>query len=141
MTQNKQKFNAKKIEYNGIIFDSTVEKNYYIELQQKVKNGEIKSFSIQPKYVLQDKFVKYGKKFREICYSPDFMIINNDDSITLVDVKGFSTPASELRKKLFDYKFRDIKLVWLTYVKKHGGWVTVEELKKLRKENKKLLNK
>ena len=141
MTQNKQKFNAKKIEYNGIIFDSTVEKNYYIELQQKVKNGEIKSFSIQPKYVLQDKFTKFDKKYREISYSPDFMIINNDDSITLVDVKGFSTPASELRKKLFDYKFRDIKLVWLTYVKKHGGWVTVEELKKLRKENKKSLNK
>ena len=141
MTQKKQKFNAKKIEYNGITFDSTVEKNYYIELQQKVKNGEIKSFSIQPKYILQDKFTKFDKHYREISYSPDFMIINNDDSITLVDVKGFSTVASELRKKLFDYKFRDIRLVWITYVKKYGGWVEIDQLKKLRKENNKLLNK
>lgn len=141
MTQKKQKFNAKKIEYDGIIFDSTSEKNYYIELQQKVKSGEIKSFSIQPKYILQDKFTKYGKNYREITYSPDFKVINNDDSVTLVDVKGMSTPASELRKKLFDFQYPTIQLIWLTYVKKYGGFIEVDNLKKLRKDNKKILNK
>lgn len=141
MTQKKQKFNAKKIEYDGITFDSKLECEYYKELMLKVKNGEIKSFSIQPKYILQDKFTKFDKHYREISYSPDFMIINNDDSITLIDVKGFSTPASEIRKKLFDFQYPDIQLIWLTYVKKYGGWVTIEELKKLRKDNKKILNK
>jgi hypothetical protein len=141
MTQKKQKFNAKKIEYDGIIFDSTSEKNYYIELQQKFKSGEIKSFSIQPKYILQDKFTKYGKNYREITYSPDFKVINNDDSITLVDVKGFSTPASELRKKLFDFQYPSVQLIWLTYVKKYGGWIEIDQLKKLRKDNRKILNK
>ena len=141
MTQKKQKFNAKKIEYDGIIFDSKVECEYYKELMNKVKNGEIKSFSIQPKYILQDKFTKYGKNYREITYSPDFMIVNNDDSITLVDVKGFSTPASELRKKLFDFQYPTIQLIWLTYVKKYGGFIELDQLKKLRKDNKKILNK
>lgn len=141
MTQKKQKFNAKKIEYDGITFDSKLECEYYKELMLKVKNGEIKSFSIQPKYILQDKFTKYGKNYREISYSPDFMIINNDDSITLIDVKGFSTPASEMRKKLFDFQYPDIQLIWLTYVKKYGGFIELDQLKKLRKDNKKILNK
>lgn len=137
MTQKKQKFNAKKIEYDGIIFDSKLECEYYKELMLKVKNGEIKSFSIQPKYILQDKFTKYGKSYREISYSPDFAILNNDDSITLIDVKGFSTPASEMRKKMFDFQYPDIQLIWLTYVKKYGGWIEINDLKKLRKDNKK----
>lgn len=141
MTQKKQKFNAKKIEYDGITFDSKLECEYYKELMLKVKNGEIKSFSIQPKYILQDKFTKYGKNYREISYSPDFMIINNDDGVTLIDVKGFSTPASEIRKKMFDFQYPDIQLIWLTYVKKFGGWIETDKLKKLRKDNKKILNK
>ena len=141
MTQKKQKFNAKKIEYDGIKFDSKVECEYYKELMSKVMNREIKSFSIQPRYVLQDKFTKYGKNYREITYSPDFMIVNNDDSVTLVDVKGYSTPASELRKKLFDFQYPTIQLIWLTYVKKYGGWIEIDQLKKLRKDNKKILNK
>ena len=141
MTQKKQKFNAKKIEYDGITFDSKVECEYYKELMSKVMNREIKSFSIQPRYVLQDKFTKYGKNYREITYSPDFMIVNNDDSVTLVDVKGYSTPASELRKKLFDFQYPNIQLIWLTYVKKYGGWIEIDQLKKLRKDNKKILNK
>lgn len=141
MTQKKQKFNAKKIEYDGIIFDSKTECEYYKELMSKVKSGEIKSFSIQPRYILQDKFTKYGKNYREITYSPDFMIVNNDDSITLVDVKGYSTPASELRKKLFDFQYPTIQLIWLTYVKKYGGFIEIDQLKKLRKDNKKILNK
>lgn len=141
MTQKKQKFNAKKIEYDGIIFDSKLECEYYKELMSNVKNGEIKSFSIQPKYILQDKFTKYGKSYREISYSPDFKVIMNDDSIILYDIKGFSTQASEMRKKLFDFQYRDIQLIWLTYVKKYGGWIETDQLKKLRKDNKKILNK
>lgn len=141
MTQKKQKFNAKKIEYDGIIFDSKTECDYFIHLKEKVKSGEIKSFTTQPNYVLQPKFTKYNKHYREISYSPDFMIVNNDDSITLVDVKGFSTQASEMRRKMFDYQFPNIELIWITYVKKYNGWISVDELKKIRKYNKKSLNK
>ena len=134
------KYNAKKVELDGHLFDSKVEAEYYTLLQSKVKNGEIKSFSIQPKYVLIPKFEKNGIKYREMTYTPDFLIVNNDDTELVVDVKGFSTLASELRKKLFDYLYKDIELIWLTYSKKYGGWLKYEELKKQRKVNKLLKN-
>lgn len=137
MTQKKQKFNVSKVVYKGITFDSNIEKEYYIFLEEKVARGEIKSFATQPYYLIQEKFIKDGKHYREIGYTPDFKIVNNDDSVLLVDIKGFSTPISEMRKKLFDYKYKDIKLVWLTYVKKYGGWIEVCDLKKLRAKDKK----
>lgn len=138
MTQKKQKFNAKKVEYDGYIFDSKVEKDFYIHLSEQVQSGKIKSFTTQPNYLLQPKFTKYNKNYREISYTPDFKIIENDDTIKLYDVKGMATQASELRKKLFDYQYPDIELIWITYVKKYGGWIDFESLKKKRKENKKI---
>lgn len=131
------KYNAKKVECDGIVFDSIVEKRYYEELKIKKMNGEIKSFSIQPTYQLIPKFEKFGVKYRAMTYTPDFLIINNDDTETLVDIKGFGTLASELRKKLFDYLYQDKQLIWLSYSKKWGGFVEYKELQRLRKVNKK----
>lgn len=134
------KYNSKKVEYKGITFDSKSELQYFQELEEKVANGEIKSFSIQPTYTLIESFEKFGKKYRAMTYTPDFLVTHNDNSIQLVDIKGFGTIASEMRKKLFDYKYRDVELIWLTYSKKYGGWVRYHDLIKLRKENKKNLN-
>ena len=131
------KYNSKKVEYKGILFDSKVEMKYYQELEQKVDRGEIKSFSTQPTYTLIPKFEKFGKKYRAMTYTPDFLIINNDDTELLVDIKGFGTLASELRKKLFDYFYQDKELIWLSYSKKYGGFIEYSELIRLRKENKK----
>ena len=131
------KYNSKKVEYKGIVFDSKAECDYFKELELKVDRGEIKSFSTQPKYELIPKFEKNGIKYRAMTYTPDFLIINNDDTETLVDIKGFGTLASELRKKLFDYLYQDKELIWLTYSKKWGGWIPYKELQRLRKENKK----
>lgn len=131
------KYNSKKVEYKGIQFDSKVECDYFKELEIKKMNGEIKSFSIQPTYQLIPKFEKFGTKYRAMTYTPDFLIINNDDTETLVDIKGFGTLASELRKKLFDYLYQDKQLIWLSYSKKYGGFIEYKELQRLRKANKK----
>lgn len=130
------KYNSKIVEYNGIAFDSKMECDYYKYLEEKVKNGEIRSFSIQPKFVLIPKFEKLGNKYREMTYTPDFSITNKDGSQLLVDIKGFGNQTSELRKKLFDYTFPFIELQWISYSKKYGGWILYEELIKLRKLNK-----
>jgi len=131
------KYNSKKVKVDGIEFDSKQESRFYLYLKEKLDRKEIKSFELQPSYELTPKFIKCGKTIRAITYAPDFKVIYNDDTIELYDVKGFSTQASEIRKKLFDYRYPDIKLTWITYVKKYGGWIETDKLKKIRKENKK----
>lgn len=133
----KTKYNSKKIIVDGIKFDSMQESSYYLLLKDKLANKEIKSFELQPSYELTPKFMKNGKLIRAMTYAPDFLIVHLDDSLEAIDVKGFSTQASEMRKKLFDYRYPDIKLTWISYVKKYGGWIEINELKRLRKENKK----
>jgi len=44
---------------------------------------------------------------------------------------------SDLRRKLFDFKYSSTKLTWLSYAKKWGGWIEFDELKKIRRNNKK----
>lgn len=131
------KYNSKRVEYNGIVFDSKLEAEFYKELEIRLMNGEIKNFSIQPKYVLIPKFTKDGKNYREMTYTPDFLIEHLNGNIEAIDIKGFGNQSSEIRKKLFDYFYRDVKLEWLTYSKKYGGWIEYGELIRLRKLNKK----
>lgn len=131
------KYNSKKVIVDGINFDSKSESDYYIVLKDKLANKEIKSFELQPSYELTPKFMKNGKLIRSMSYAPDFLIVHLDDSLEAIDVKGFSTQASEMRKKLFDYRYPNIKLTWISYCKKWGGWIEISELKRLRKLNKK----
>lgn len=92
---------------------------------------------MQPKFELQPKFKKNGKLFREINYVADFKVYNNDGTIEIIDTKGFETTDFKLKKKMFEYKYPDLTLICLTYVKKYGGWINTDELKQIRKENKK----
>jgi len=131
------KYNSKKVECDGIVFDSILEKSYYLLLKEKKLNNEIKDFKIQPKYELIPKFEKFGIKHRSISYTPDFWIWHNDDTAEVIDVKGFGTSASDLRRKLFDFKYSSTKLTWLSYCKKYGGWLEYDELLKIRRNNKK----
>lgn len=131
------KYNSKKVIVDDIEFDSKVESEYYLYLCKKLRNNEIKDFHTQPSYELTPKFMKNGKLIRAMSYAPDFLIVHLDDSLEAIDVKGFSTQASEMRKKLFDYRYPDIKLTWISYCKKWGGFIEYDELKRLRKLNKK----
>ncbi|MCC0633844.1 MULTISPECIES: DUF1064 domain-containing protein [unclassified Clostridioides] len=133
------KYNNKKIVIDGIKFDSKDESEYYLYLKEKKENGEIKDFGLQQKFELQPKFKKDGKSYRAITYTVDFAIYKWDGEVVYIDVKGYSTQQGELRKKLFDYKYQDKKLIWISKSKKYGidGWIEYSELKKKRKENKK----
>ncbi|CCL75065.1 TPA: DUF1064 domain-containing protein [Clostridioides difficile] len=133
------KYNNKKIVIDGIKFDSKDESEYYLYLKEKKENGEIKDFGLQQKFELQPKFKKDGKSYRAITYTVDFAIYKWNGEVVYIDVKGYSTQQGELRKKLFDYKYQDKKLIWIVKSKKYGvdGWIEYSELKKKRKENKK----
>ena len=74
---------------------------------------------LQKEYILQDKFKINGKTRRKITYRADFSyVLAEDDTIHVVDVKGFKTELYKLKKKLFEYKYGiEIEEVWL-WVKK-----------------------
>ena len=136
------KYKNKKVEIDNIKFDSRDESLYYLLLKSQKEADLIKDFELQPKYELIPKFEYQGKKRRAITYTPDFNIIHHDNSITAVDVKsmGTATQQGEIRRKLFEYRFPDIKLIWVCRNLKHGdkdGWILFEDLKKIYRDNKK----
>ena len=132
------KYRNKKPVVDGITFDSKVESEYYLKLKDDLANGRIKSFELQPKFVLQKGFcTNEGKNIRPIHYVADFSITGLSGLISIVDIKGLPTPASILKKKMFQYVYRDHNLLWLCYSKIDGGWIEYDELKKARKKRKK----
>jgi len=131
------KYNNKKVTVEGIKFDSLNESRFYEYLKQQQAEGAIRSFRLQPKYILQDKFKKNGVTYREITYSADFEVIENDGTTRVYDVKGFVTETFALKKKLFEYRYPELHLECITHNRKHGGWITLDKLNKLRKEARK----
>ena len=123
---------------NGITFDSEEEACYYEEVV--LKDPSITSYKTQPKYLLQEGFQKYGRKFNPVYYEADFEIERGLE-ITVVDVKGMPTETANLKRKLFDKRYPDKLLEWVAYSRLDGGWVQYDELKKLRKERKKAKEK
>lgn len=134
------KYKSEKITVDGIAFDSKDEAHYYELLKILKAKGEILNFELQPKYVLLEGFKKFNKKYGKLTYTPDFLIYHNDGTEELIDVKGYSTQQGELRKKLFDYKYPNLKLTWISRNLKYGdqyGWIEYGKLKKKRAESKK----
>lgn len=116
------KYNAKKVEVDGIKFDSKAEAEYYLHLKEKVDNGEIRSFERQIRMTLQEGFYLEGikGKVRAITYVVDFVVTNEDGSITYIDVKGIETEAFKLKRKMFMHKYQT---PLVTVKKRKGGWV------------------
>jgi hypothetical protein len=136
------KYKNKKIEIDGIKFDSKDESLYYLLLKEFKEEGAIKDFKLQPKYELVPKFKYMGESRRAITYTPDFKVIHTNDTISVIDIKsiGTATQQGELRRKLFEYKYPNISLIWLCRNLKHGdkyGWIDYDKLKKIYRENKK----
>jgi hypothetical protein len=128
--------------YDGKLFDSLLELNYYKYLLPQIAEGKIKSIELQPRYTLQPKFTKNGVNVRKIEYIADFKITYPDDRILIVDTKGNPDSLSKCKRKLFDYCYPDLELVWIGYSKVDGGFVPYEDILKGRKERKKAkLNK
>lgn len=135
------KYLSHKTVIDGIVFDSKDEAKYYEALKIRKYRGEIQNFELQPKFTLINGFKKNGKTYRAITYTPDFTIYHNDGSVEYVDIKGITTQQGELRIKLFNYFYRDLKLSIVARSIKYGdeyGFVDFYELKKLRRDNKKV---
>ena len=110
------KYNARKGEIDGIVFDSRADGRFYEHLLFLMHDGIVESFEMQKPYTLLDKFPhpKTGKTIRAIKYVPDFEVIYTDGRVEVVDVKGMQTDVFRMKCKLFMFRYQ-IPLVLVKY--------------------------
>ncbi len=114
----KNKYNAQKVELDGITFDSKKEARRYGELKLLAKAGEIGDLKCHPKFP----FVIDGRKVlirsagypngRQASFKPDFSYWRGDE-IVVEDVKSRATrtEAYALRKAILEAMYPRIKVV------------------------------
>ncbi|KKI88645.1 hypothetical protein WQ54_31175, partial [Bacillus sp. SA1-12] len=61
-----KKYGNKIVNLDGHKFDSKAEAKYYEQLKLLKQIKQIKSFKLQPKYLLHEAFQKNGRTFRKI---------------------------------------------------------------------------
>ena len=88
----RSKFNAQRIEKDGMKFDSVKEYKRYIELTARMQRGEISELRCQVKFALAPKVKLEGEKKAkpELRYYADFTYIENGKFI-VEDVKSPGT--------------------------------------------------
>lgn len=112
MMQNrkKHKYNAKRTEVDGIKFDSQAEANYYSELLILKRTGDVVDIKLQPRFLLQEPFVKNGVKIPKVEYVADFLVTYGDGRQEVIDVKGYKTPVYKLKRAWFEGKYRELTI-------------------------------
>lgn len=86
------KFNAVRVEYDGIKFDSKKEGNYYLDLKMAKQSGELLFFLRQVPFHLPGR----------VTYRIDFQEFWADGSVRFVDVKGMKTKDFIMKKKMVE---------------------------------------
>lgn len=107
-----RKYHNKKVEYEGIVFDSLKEKRRYCQLQIMEKSGIISDLRLQVPFelipaVYEDEVIqmKTKSKVKKRCvqrattYVADF-VYKRDGKTIVEDTKGFRTKEYELKKKM-----------------------------------------
>ena len=109
------KYHNKKIEFDGIVFDSKREFIRYQELKLLEKAGEITDLQRQVKYVLipaqreSDTIGKRGGRKqgkiieKECAYIADFVYLDPDKNRVVEDTKGVRTKDYIIKRKLMLY--------------------------------------
>ena len=114
LRHGKSKYNNKRTECDGIVFDSLRELARYKELKLLLRAGEIMDLTVHEPFILQLAFKDFeGKKHRPISYEADFYYFDiARKSYVAEDVKAsktFQTEVYRIKKKLFLYSYQDIQ--------------------------------
>lgn len=106
------KYHNNKTEIDGIVFDSRLEANRYKELKLLERAGTIKDLELQPTFELIPAFKKDKRTFRKTTYKADFKYFDKEKNKTIVeDTKGFLTDIYKLKRKLFEYTYKDLQII------------------------------
>jgi len=128
--------------YNGQIYDSLTELQFLQEyIEPKMGSGEIIKWERQITFTLQEGFIYKGKKILPINYIADYIIYWNNNTRTIIDVKGMPDSVAKIKRKLFQYKYPNEDYIWMCRSVKYGSsdsnWLLYEDLERKRKEDKK----
>ena len=105
------KYHNKKITIDGVTFDSKLEAQRYTELKLLERQGIIKDLKLQPSYELIPSFKKGNKTYKRASYIADFSYYDNELNKTIIeDTKGFKTDVYVLKRKLFEYLYKDLTI-------------------------------
>lgn len=116
------KYNAQKVIYDNLQFDSKFEAIYYSYLKELVKQGNISNLERQFKYELLPRQTDENNKFKyhPVIYVSDFEYDDVQGVHHTVDTKGFKTPDFRIKQKLFYYRTnREIECVTYKEVKNY----------------------
>ena len=107
ITQKQNKYKNKKVEYDGMKFDSKKEYAYYLKLKLMEKADEIFDLERQKEFVLIETFKLADKTYRKMCYIADFTYLDKYGKLHVIDVKSPSTRTQvyQLKKKLMAWKY------------------------------------
>jgi len=93
----RNKFNAKRTEVDGRMFDSKREATVYQQLVDRLGSGDIQDLELQPAFPL----IIEGKKVTPRPYRADFRYRDVlDGQVHVLDVKGVDTREGKLRRRL-----------------------------------------
>lgn len=105
----KNKYNAVKMEINGIVFDSKKEANYYSYLLALKEQGKIDNIKMQVEYLLQPAFIREnGEKVKNIKYYADFVVTYKNGTTEVIDVKGRRTKEYSIKRKMLLDRYPNI---------------------------------
>lgn len=100
----RSKYNNKKIEFDGITFDSRREANRYKALKLLEQSGEISNIERQKRFELIPKQKDAnGRAVRACSYVADFVYTDKEGRRIVEDVKGMRTDVYKIKKKLMLY--------------------------------------
>nr|DAH20738.1 MAG TPA: Endonuclease [Caudoviricetes sp.] len=118
---NSRKYRNKKVEVDGILFDSKKEANRYIELKLLKKAGEITDLKRQVRYELIPRQreqstemykagphkgeYKPGKVVEQSCYYVADFVYKEGENIVVEDTKGMRTKDYVIKRKLMLHKY------------------------------------
>lgn len=103
-----RRFLGKKIDFNGIQFDSKPEVERYKYLLDLESSGEISNLLVHPSFEILPKTECDGIKYRPVNYIADFSYFIKTGEFIVEDVKSDFTrkfPDYILKKKMFVYFF------------------------------------
>lgn len=104
--KSKSKYNSRKVNVDGILFDSQAEANFYCQLKFMLRAGEIEGFCRQARFVITEG--KNGEKGTE--YVTDFIVFLPGGKYRIVDVKGVKTDTFKLKIKCLREKYPKLKV-------------------------------
>lgn len=104
--KSKSKYNSRKVNVDGILFDSQAEANFYYRLKLLLRAGQIEGFCRQARFVITEG--KNGEKGTE--YVTDFIVFLPGGKYRIVDVKGVKTDTFKLKIKCLREKYPRLKV-------------------------------